>query len=377
MCSTAPRSAGAWIRRATETSWAARRSRDVGEHAGPVVHLEMHVEGRTHVAGREPLERAPACVVLEEAGGGGADDADHVGHDGRRCLDSAGARALERDLADRVPLEHDRVEGARDGGERVARSTSEGRTRTSSLPSTSVAVPTNLTTISSSRPAATCAGVISSIPRRSTSSSVTRDRRPPWRGSPSSRPRQRPRRRPSGRPRRTRAAAPGRARPRSVAPPSISVRMKFVVPFTIPSTRWTFVTTSASRSTLITGIAAHTRLEAELHACLGGCCEELGATLGDELLVRRDDRLAGGEQLEDVAARRLDAAHHLGNEADRGIVPDRGRVGRQHAGLGGKLRSFSTSWTSARTTRSRCPVARSMSSAFSTSSRLTAEPTVP
>ena len=42
------------------------------------------------------------------------------------------------------------------------------------------------------------------------------------------------------------------------APASMRVRMKFVVPFTIPSTRCTFVTTSDSRSTLITGIAAHT-----------------------------------------------------------------------------------------------------------------------
>ncbi len=43
-----------------------------------------------------------------------------------------------------------------------------------------------------------------------------------------------------------------------VRPFSISVRMKFVVPFTIPSTRWTFVATSDSRSTFTTGIAAHT-----------------------------------------------------------------------------------------------------------------------
>jgi len=34
--------------------------------------------------------------------------------------------------------------------------------------------------------------------------------------------------------------------------------MKLVVPFTIPSTRWTLVATSDSRSTLITGIAAQT-----------------------------------------------------------------------------------------------------------------------
>jgi len=34
--------------------------------------------------------------------------------------------------------------------------------------------------------------------------------------------------------------------------------MKLVVPLTIPSTRWTLVATSDSRSTLITGIAAQT-----------------------------------------------------------------------------------------------------------------------
>jgi hypothetical protein len=36
------------------------------------------------------------------------------------------------------------------------------------------------------------------------------------------------------------------------------VSTKFVVPFTMPRTRCTFVTTSDSRSTLITGIAAQT-----------------------------------------------------------------------------------------------------------------------
>ena len=45
---------------------------------------------------------------------------------------------------------------------------------------------------------------------------------------------------------------------RRSGPSPIAERMKFVVPLTIPSTRWTFVTTSDSRSTLITGIAAHT-----------------------------------------------------------------------------------------------------------------------
>ena len=35
-------------------------------------------------------------------------------------------------------------------------------------------------------------------------------------------------------------------------------RMKFVVPFTIPRIRWTFVAISDSRRTLTTGIAAQT-----------------------------------------------------------------------------------------------------------------------
>src|SRR4051812_10366436 len=43
----------------------------------------------------------------------------------------------------------------------------------------------------------------------------------------------------------------------------------------------------------------------------------------------------------------------------------------------GKGRSFSLSWTSARTTRNRCPVARSISSPLSASIRLTEAPTVP
>src|SRR6187401_1828668 len=44
---------------------------------------------------------------------------------------------------------------------------------------------------------------------------------------------------------------------------------------------------------------------------------------------------------------------------------------------GWNSRSLSTSRTSARTSLSRCPVARSMSSALSASSRATAQPTVP
>ena len=45
--------------------------------------------------------------------------ADHVGDDRGGGLDAARARPLERDLADRVALEHHGVERALDRGERV------------------------------------------------------------------------------------------------------------------------------------------------------------------------------------------------------------------------------------------------------------------
>ena len=93
-------------------------------------------------------------------------------------------------------------------------------------------------------------------------------------------------------------------------------RMKFVVPLTIPSTRCTFETTSDSRSTFTTGIAAQTRcLEPQLHAGLRRDREQVGALAGDELLVRGHDRLAGAEQLADVSACRIEPAHHLRDDA--------------------------------------------------------------
>src|SRR5204863_247018 len=82
---------------------------DDGEHARPVGDLEVDVERRDDVAVAEPLELAPAGVVLQEAGAARADHADHVGDDRRGRLEPAGARPLERDLADRVALQHDRV----------------------------------------------------------------------------------------------------------------------------------------------------------------------------------------------------------------------------------------------------------------------------
>src|SRR5581483_5146867 len=81
--------------------------------------VDADVERGGELALREPRKLAPARVVLEEAGAGRSDDRDQVGNDRRGRLHPTGPWPLERDLPDRVALEHHRVEGALDGGERV------------------------------------------------------------------------------------------------------------------------------------------------------------------------------------------------------------------------------------------------------------------
>ena len=65
---------------------------------------------------------------------------------------------------------------------------------------------------------------------------------------------------------------------------------------------------------------ADARLEAQLHAGARGGREELGPAPRDELLVRGDDVLAAPQQLEHVLAGRLDAAHDLGDDRDPRVV---------------------------------------------------------
>ena len=60
---------------------------------------------------------------------------------------------------------------------------------------------------------------------------------------------------------------------------------------------------------------ADARLEAELNAGLGGGGEEFRAAAGNQLLVGGDDGLPGAQQVEDVLAGRLEAAHDLGDDA--------------------------------------------------------------
>ena len=53
-----------------------------------------------------------------------------------------------------------------------------------------------------------------------------------------------------------------------------------------------------------------------------GGLEQLDADVGEQLLVRRDDRLAAGERGGDQLAGRLDAADHLDDEVDVGVGDD-------------------------------------------------------
>ena len=120
------------------------------------------------------------------------------------------------------------------------------------------------------------------------------------------------------------------------APASMRVRMKFVVPLTMPRMRWTVVTTSASRSTLTRESPRRRGLEPELDAGVRGGAEELVPALGDELLVRGDDRLPRAQEAEHPVAGLVDAAHDLGDDGDRRVADDLLEVGREHA-LGGKI----------------------------------------
>ncbi len=57
--------------------------------------------------------------------------------------------------------------------------------------------------------------------------------------------------------------------------------------------------------------AGDRRLEAQPHAVLARGLEQLLAVLGEQLLVGRDDVLAGAHRREQVLARRLDPADQL------------------------------------------------------------------
>ena len=73
-------------------------------------------------------------------------------------------------------------------------------------------------------------------------------------------------------------------------------------------------------------------LEAQLDAVCLGRGEQLRAVAGEQLLVCRDDRLAGCEQFEHPFARGRDTAHHFCNDANRRIVTNHAEVVGEQTG---------------------------------------------
>ena len=265
-CSTACPSPGLLDEPRHRDAFVRELLREPREHAGAVLDLEPEVVRRRQLAGRKRVERAPDRVLAQEAGAGRAEHGDHVRNDRRRGLDPARARALEHDLADRVALEHDRVEGALDRRERMVGVDERGADAHADAPVDEHRLADQLHPhVERARSGDVL--VAHRVDARDLDL-LERDLRPE-------------------RDRREDRHLRGRVEPghvlgrvglrvpeplrlgerlrRSARPASISPRTKFVVPLTIPSTRWTFVTTSDSRRSLITGIAAQT--EASKRSC--------------------------------------------------------------------------------------------------------------
>ena len=78
--------------------------------------------------------------------------------------------------------------------------------------------------------------------------------------------------------------------------------------------------------------AGHGGLEQQVDAGVVGDAEQLDADVGEQLLVRRDDRLAGPQRLGDQLAGRFDAADDLDDEVDVGVGDDAVGVVGEHAG---------------------------------------------
>ena len=71
--------------------------------------------------------------------------------------------------------------------------------------------------------------------------------------------------------------------------------------------------------------------EQQVDVALVGRCEQLGADVGEQLLVGGHDRLAGPQRGHDQPARRLDPTDHLDHEVDVGIDDDAVRVAGEDA----------------------------------------------
>ena len=240
----------------------------------------------------------------------------------RRRLDPAGARAFERDLADRVALQHHGVERRprrrRAGGGRRRTPGRRGRRRGRRRASRA---PISLTCMSSARAAATCSRVTRSMPshldpfERRRGSRTRRSR-----GSPSSPPRRaRPRRR-SGRPRRSRAAAPRRAPRRRTAP--VLHRREDEVRRPVDDPEHAVDVRDDER---LAQHLDHRDRRADARPRSGAGRPPAAAASNSSAPRRATSCLFAvttgrpeREQLEHVLAGRLDAAHHLGHDRTDG-----------------------------------------------------------
>ena len=137
-------------------------------------------------------------------------------------------------------------------------------------------------------------------------------------------------------------AAPRPARRRSVAPVrAISLRMKLVVPLTIPWMRSTCAAASDSWSTRITGTTPATAASKRSWTpCSRASRPQLLAVLGEQLLVGGHDVAPGAHRAQHVVARRLDPADHLDDQVAAGEdLLEVAAGARQHAGdLGAQAR---------------------------------------
>src|SRR4051812_21380218 len=154
--------------------------------------------------------------------------------------------------------------------------------------------------------------------------------------------------------------------------------MKLVVPLTIPRMRCTFVATSASRSTLMTGIAAHTL--ASKRSCTpasDAAAKSSSPRRATSCLLAETTGLPARSRRSTWSPVPSTPPITSATTAIDGSPAISSKSVVSTPSAAGNERSELVSRTSARTTRSRWPVARSMSSAPSVSSRLTAAPTVP
>ena len=76
--------------------------------------------------------------------------------------------------------------------------------------------------------------------------------------------------------------------------------------------------------------AADRGLEQQVDAGVVGRCEQLGAHIGEQLLVGGDDRLAGFDRVERQLPGRLDPADDLHDHVDAGVRHHAGRVVGEH-----------------------------------------------